>query len=448
MATRTDPAKRPDPAKRVDAAFVNLWGRTAGAVAWDDQRGYATFEYDPDFLDSGLDLSPLHMPLGAARRGGVRFTFPALPRNTFMGLPGLLADALPDRFGNHLIDAWLAAQGRRREDFSPVERLCYVGSRGIGALEFAPALRGVPEDAAPVDIAELVTLAREVLRERAGLSTSLTSGTGAIADILRVGTSAGGARAKAVIAINDATGEIRSGQVDAPPGFAHWLLKFDGVQDRDLHDPEGYGRLEYACHLMAVTAGIAMSECRLLEEGGRAHFLTRRFDRTPEGGRLHLQTLCGLAHLDYNDAGAHSYEQAFAAARELRLPYPDLAELYRRMVFNAGARNQDDHTKNMGFLMDAQGVWRLAPAYDVIYAYNPDGRWTSRHQMSMGGKRDGMTRDDLLDVARVVGVKKAEGIIDHVRAALAEWPRFAAAAGVPDRQAAGVAATFREFGAR
>jgi len=435
-------------ATRVDAAFVKLWGRTAGAVAWDEQRGVATFEYDPDFLDSGLDLSPLHMPLAAARRGGVRFSFPALPRATFMGLPGLLADALPDRFGNHLIDAWLAAQGRRREDFSPVERLCYVGSRGLGALEFAPALRGVPEAAAPVDIAELVTLARDVLRERAGLSTSLQAGTGAIADILRVGTSAGGARAKAVIAINDTTGEVRSGQCEAPPGFVHWLLKFDGVNDRALDDPEGYGRLEYAYHLLAVAAGITMSECRLLEEGGRAHFLTRRFDRPPDGGRLHLQTLCGLAHLDYNDAGAHSYEQAFAVARELRLPYPEMAELYRRMVFNAAARNQDDHTKNLGFLMDARGDWSLAPAYDVIYAYNPDGLWTGRHQMSMAGKRDGITRDDLLAVARTVGVKKADAIIDQVRGALAEWPRQAERAGVPAGQSARVAATFRDFAGR
>lgn len=432
-------------ATRVAAAFVKLWGRTAGAVAWDDQRGVATFEYDPDFLDSGLDLSPLHMPLESARRGSVRFSFPALPRATFMSLPGLLADALPDRFGNHLIDAWLAGQGRRREEFSPVERLCYVGSRGIGALEFAPALRGAQETAAPVDIAELVTLARDVLRERAGLSTSLHTGTGAIADILRVGTSAGGARAKAVIAINDTTGEVRSGQCEAPPGFVHWLLKFDGVNDRALDDPEGYGRLEYAYHLMAVAAGITMSECRLLEEGGRAHFLTRRFDRTPDGGRVHLQTLCGLAHLDYNDAGAHSYEQAFAVARELRLPYPEVTELFRRMVFNAAARNQDDHTKNLGFLMDAQGVWGLAPAYDIIYAYNPDGLWTGRHQMSMAGKRDGITRDDLLTVARTVGVKKADAIIDQVRGALAEWPRYAERAGVPAGQSARVAATFRDF---
>jgi serine/threonine-protein kinase HipA len=433
-------------AARVDTAFVNIWGRTAGAVAWDDQRGVATFEYEPDFLDSDLDLSPLHMPLAAARRGGARFSFPALPRRTFLGLPGLLADALPDRFGHQLIDAWLVTRGRRPADFSPVERLCYVGNRALGALSFTPALRGTLNTDARVDIAELVSLAREVLLRRADLDTSLAGGTKAIADILRVGTSAGGARAKAVIAINDATGEVRSGQLEAPPGFAHWLLKFDGVQDRSLDNPEGYGRLEYAYHLMAVAAGITMTECRLLEEGGRAHFLTRRFDRPADGSRLHLQTLCGLAHLDFNEPAAHSYEQAFAVMRELRLPYPDVAELFRRLVFNAAARNQDDHTKNLAFLMSPNGEWRLAPAYDVIWAWNPDGRWTSRHQMSINGKRDAITRDDLLAVAANVGAKKPGAIIDEVRAALAEWPRFAAVAGVAEEQAARVGGTFREFG--
>lgn len=432
-------------ARRVDVAFVNIWGRTAGAVAWDEQRGAGTFEYDPAFLETNLDLSPLHMPLAAARRGGVRFAFPALPRAAFMGLPGLLADALPDRFGHRLIDAWLAAQGRGRDDFSPVERLCYVGSRGIGALEFAPALRGTPARDARVDIAELVSLAREVLNERAQLETSIKERTKAIADILRVGTSAGGARAKAVIALNDETGEVRSGQLAAPPGFAHWLLKFDGVEDQALNDPQGYGRLEYAYYLMATEAGIAMSTCRILEEGGRAHFMTRRFDRTDDGARLHVQTLCALAHLDFNDPLAHTYEQAFAVARELRVPYPDLAELYRRMVFNAAARNQDDHTKNLAFLMHPTGEWRLAPAYDMIWAYNPDGRWTHRHQMSMNGKRDGMTRADLLAVAANVGVKKAEAIIAQVTASLAAWERHAAMAGVADRQAAQVGATFRAF---
>ncbi len=428
-----------------DAAFVKIWDRTAGAVAWDDARGTATFEYDPDFLDSALDLSPLHMPLQTALRGSARFAFPRLPRPTFMGLPGLLADSLPDRFGNHLIDAWLAQQGRRREDFSPVERLCYIGSRGMGALEFAPAVRQSPGESVPVQIAELVTLARDILHRRQDLEVDLGRDD-ALADILRVGTSAGGARPKAIIAVNDETGEVRSGQVDAPPGFQHWILKFDGVRDQELDNPEGYGRIEYAYHLMTTAAGITMSPCRLMEEHGRAHFMTRRFDRLPDGGRLHLQTLCGLAHLDYNDPIAHSYEQAFQVCRELRLPYPDQEQLYRRMVFNAAARNQDDHTKNIGFLMDRQGVWRLSPAYDVTYAYNPTGRWTSRHQMSMAGKHDHITRDDLLTVAQTVGIKKPARIIDAVGDALKKWPTFADQAGIPEKQIAGIGATFRNPG--
>ncbi len=428
----------------VDAAFVNIWGRTAGAVAWDRDRGYATFEYDPAFLDSGLDLAPLHMPLQEALRGGVRFAFPQLSRRTFRGLPGLLADALPDRFGNRLIDAWLARQGRRREDFSPVERLCTIGSRGMGALEFAPALRSIPGASVPVQIDELVALAREVLHSRQDMQEDLDR-PGALTDILRVGTSAGGARPKAVIAINDETGEVRSGQVDAPPGFTHWILKFDGVRDRELDDPDGYGRIEYAYYLMATAAGITMSPCRLLEEGDRAHFMTRRFDRPDAGGRLHLQTLCGLAHLDFSDPVSHSYEQAFQVCRELRLPYPDQEQLYRRMVFNAAARNQDDHTKNIGFLMDTAGVWRLSPAYDVTYAYNPGGRWTHRHQMSMAGKHDHITRADLLAVAGAVGIRKPAVILDEVAGALEGWPDFASTAGVPRRQAAGIGASFRNI---
>lgn len=432
-------------AGRIDAAFIRIWGRTAGAVAWDPDRELATFEFDPDFLDGGLDISPLRMPLAAAGRGGVRFSFPGLPRATFRGLPGLLADALPDRFGNLLIDDWLSRQGRRPGDFSPVERLCYLGARAMGALEFEPALRGPWEEAARVDVARLVELAREILQGLVGLHADLAAGTEALADILRVGTSAGGARPKAVIAIDETTGEVHSGQLDAPPGFAHWILKFDGVHDRELDDPEGYGRIEYAYHLMARAAGVTMSECRLLEEGGRAHFMTRRFDRLPGGGRLHLQTLCGLAHLDFNDPASHSYEQAFQVCRELRLPYPDTEQLYRRMVFNAAARNQDDHTKNIAFLMDPAGVWSLSPAYDVTYAYNPDGRWTGRHRMAMAGKREGIARADLLEVARTVGVKKPDRIIDEVREAVADWPAWAERAHLPAAQMERIAAAFRDF---
>ena len=417
--------------ERVETAYVKLWGMLVGAVAWDRERGFATFEFDRPFLERGLDLAPLRMPLADALRGNARFEFRTLPARTFRGLPGMLADALPDRFGNRVIDAWLARQGRDPGDFSPVERLCYTGRRAIGALEFSPVINEQIEESVPVEVGELVELAQAVVDERTKLDTSFDGDpTEAMLDIIRVGTSAGGARPKAVIAINDATGEVRTGQVDAPDGFAHWILKFDGVTDRTLGFPAGYGRIEYAYHEMALAAGIGMTECRLFEEGGRAHFMTRRFDRPSAGGRIHQQSLCAIAHFDFNDPGAYSYEQAFQVIRRLRLPYEDTEQQYRRMVFNIAARNQDDHTKNIAFLMDRDGHWRLSPAFDVIYAYNPDGEWTSRHQMSVAGKRDGITRDDLLAVGREMSVKQAAAIIDEVGEAVSRWAGFAADAGV------------------
>jgi serine/threonine-protein kinase HipA len=416
---------------RVETAYVKLWGTLVGAVAWDSDRGFATFEFDRPFLERGLDLSPLWMPVDDALRGNARFEFRTLPARTFRGLPGMLADALPDRFGNRVIDAWLARQGRDPDDFSPVERLCYTGRRAIGALEFSPVINEQIEESVPVEVGELVELAQAVVDERTNLDTSFYGDpTEAMLDIIRVGTSAGGGRPKAVIAINDATGEVRTGQVDAPDGFAHWILKFDGVTDRTLGDPAGYGRIEYAYHEMALAAGIGMTECRLFEERGRAHFMTRRFDRPAAGGRIHQQSLCAIAHFDFNAPGSYSYEQAFQVIRRLRLPYEDTEQQYRRMVFNVAARNQDDHTKNIAFLMDRDGHWRLSPAFDVIYAYNPGGEWTSRHQMSVAGKRDGITRDDLLAVGREMSVKHAAVIIDEVGEAVSRWAGFAADAGV------------------
>ncbi|MEY4488954.1 MAG: hypothetical protein RIQ79_1462 [Verrucomicrobiota bacterium] len=425
-------------------AEIILWDRVIGAIAWDPARQLGGFEYAADFLGSGMAIAPLTMPL----RAGV-FEFPELPARSFRGLPGLIADALPDRFGNLLIDQWLAREGRAAADFNPVERLCYLGARGLGALEFRPALRGGRDVAAPVQIAALVRLANEALARKAGLATAPAPGedaeadtahAAALRDILRVGTSAGGARAKAVVAWNPVTSEFRSGQVDAPPGFEHWLLKFDGVsENRDkeaLADPQGYGRLEYAYHLMARAAGIEMTDCRLFEENGRAHFMTRRFDRPAAAGprKLHMQTLCGLAHYDFNAAGAYSYEQAFAVARALGLPPVALEELFRRAVFNVLARNQDDHTKNIAFLMDQSGRWSLAPAYDVTYSYNPDGQWTARHQMTLAGKTDGFAAADLLVAARAAGLKttRAKAVIAAVAAALRRWPEFAAQAGVAE----------------
>ncbi len=417
---------------KVDTAVVRLWGDTVGAVAWLAERGYAVFEYDPGFLKKGLDISPLHMGLAAAAKGDGLFAFPNLNNATFLGLPGLLADALPDKFGNLVIAAWLARQGRSVNAFSPVERLCYTGRRAMGALEFAPPIeRGLDRPVA-VEIAKLVELAQEISARREALAVEIGANekqnAEALLDILRVGTSAGGARPKAVIAINPA-GKVLSGQADVPAGYDYWVLKFDGVNDLELGVPQGYGRIEYAYYLMAQAAGIAMTECRLLEENGRAHFLTRRFDR--QGGeKVHMHSLCGLAHYDFNMAGAYGYEQAFAAMRQLRLTKAEALEQYRRMVFNVVARNQDDHTKNIAFLMQRDGRWRLSPAFDVIYSHNPAGKWTHQHQMTINGKRDHFSTADLLAVGESISLAKPAQTIDAVRDAVARWPEFGRAAGV------------------
>ena len=424
-------------------ANVNLWGRRIGAVSWDAGRGVGVFQYDPAFLSAGIEVSPVAMPVREDP-----YAFPALGEG-FRGLPGLLADSLPDSFGHRLIDVWLAETGRRLEDFNPVDRLCYIGKRGVGALEFEPALRRGNRDN-EVEIAQLVDLANRVLDERVRLSGKLAGDDdgGAIEDILSVGTSAGGARAKAVLAWNPATGEFRSGQVDAEAGFEHWILKFDGVAnnlDRELADPLGYGRIEYAYHLMAREAGIEMSECRLHHEGGRSHFMTRRFDRDSKGRKIHMQSLAALRHFDYNLPGAYAYEQAMETIRRLGLGMVVVQEQYRRAVFNLVARNQDDHVKNITFLMNRSGRWRLSPAYDVAYAWNPRGRWTGRHQMSMAGKRNGFERTDLLRFAEISGLRMpaARRVIEGVLAAVARWPRFASEAGVEDGDAARIGKAHR-----
>jgi serine/threonine-protein kinase HipA len=362
----------------------------------------------------------------------------------------MLADVLPDRFGNALIEAWLASQGRDPADFDPVERLCYTGSRGMGALEFEPAIAAPARASERLDVAALVELASEVLADRAAFVAKLADGEptqNAVRDILRVGTSAGGARAKAVVAWNPDTGELRSGQVDSGSGFSQWILKFDGIaenRDKELADSRGYGRIEYAYHLMAAAAGIEMTECRLLHENGRSHFMTRRFDRGPEG-KLHLQSLCALAHLDFNLAGAHAYEQAMLLMRRLDLPMASLEQQFTRMVFNVLARNQDDHTKNIAFLMDKAGAWSLSPAFDVTYAYNPDGPWTGRHQMSLQGKRDDFTLADFEACGKAVSLRRgrARALVEEVRAAVTRWPEFAEAAGVPEASTKRVAGAHR-----
>jgi serine/threonine-protein kinase HipA len=418
----------------VTVARVKLWGRTIGAVSTQAGRAHAAFQYTPEFARSGIEIAPLTMPLAPTV-----YAFPELPRSSFHGLPGLLADSLPDRFGHALIDAWLATQGRAPETFDAVERLCYIGARGMGALEYEPAIGPRPRTATKIDVDALVRLASDVLTQRTALLGNFATKKRerALTDILRVGTSAGGARAKAVIAWNPATDEVRSGQVAAGEGFDYWLLKFDGVagnKDKELEDPKGYGAIEYAYHLMAKAAGITMTDCRLLEENGRRHFMTRRFDRLAGGEKLHMQSLAALAHFDFNQAGAYAYEQAFLTMRRLELPAAAAEEQFRRLVFNVVARNQDDHVKNIAFLMDKRGAWSLAPAFDVTYSYNPTGTWTATHQMTVNGKRDQFVAADLEACGKAALLKRgrAAAILDEVSAAVRRWPEFAAAAGLPE----------------
>jgi serine/threonine-protein kinase HipA len=411
---------------------VMLWGSRIGAVMLDDDADVAKFEYDADFQRSGIELSPMVMPLS-----NEVYQFPGLARDTFHGLPGLLADSLPDRFGNALIDAWLATIGRGSDYLNAVERLCYTGLRGMGALEFQPAQGPDPSGPTQLQVTKLVGLASDILTHRDSLRTSFEDPkkADAIRDILRVGTSAGGARAKAVIAWNPDTNEVRSGQVASGDGFEHWLIKLDGVvgnKDKELEDPQGYGAIEFAYSKMAGDAGLTMSECRLFEEEGRRHFMTRRFDRLADGDKLHMQSLGALGHYDFNMPMAHGYEQALAAVRSLGLGIDDIEEMYRRMVFNIVARNQDDHVKNISFLMDRRAEWSLAPAFDVTYSYNPSGRYTGRHQMTLNGKADGFTMGDFKACAQTASMKKglAESIIDEVQKTVSRWTDYADDAGV------------------
>lgn len=402
----------------VTAADVCLWGQKVGTVLWNESRMCANFEYAPDFIRSGWEVAPLMMPLAQKI-----YSFPDREGyNTFLGLPGLLAEALPDAFGRALLDNWLAAQGR--QDANPVERLCFQGKRSMGALEFVPAKERILDTAQAIEVDSLVQAAREALSNKEAFVTNLSNSEEALLDIIRVGTSAGGQRAKAVIAYNPATGEVRSGQTTAPEGFDYWLMKLDGVTNKDLGDPEHWGEVEYVHSLIAKAAGIHMTECSLYRENGRAHFMTKRFDRV-NGEKIHMQTLCGLAHYDFNMLHAYSYEQAFAVMRQLHLPYSEAEEFYRRMVFNVVARNQDDHTKNISFLMDKKGVWHLSPAYDMSWAYNPNGGWTNMHQMSINSKWDHITREDLLRVAYEMNIKHASDMIDQVVAAVHQWPQLA-----------------------
>ena len=409
----------------IENAFINIWDKRIGAIHWNQESGIADFEFDPKFLQEQLDVSPLKMPLESA--AGRIFSFPELAGNsTFKGLPGLLADVLPDRYGNALINAWLARVGRPSGSMNPVEMLCFTGKRGMGALEFEPVVPESADRATKVEVGSLAEVAQQILSGRQFFRTDLSHDEQkALSDILKIGTSAGGARAKAVIAYNTETGEVRSGQADAPPGFSQWLLKFDGVDDSQFGTTSGYGRVEMAYYLMAVECEIEMMECRLFVENGRAHFLTRRFDRLTENEKLHVQTFCAMMHYDFNDIYSYSYEQLFQTMRMLRLTYPEAEQMFRRMVFNVMAQNCDDHTKNFAFTMNRLGEWRLAPAYDICHAFRPGSSWVSQHALSVNGKRQGITREDLLEVGRQMNVKKAPAIIDRVAEVVGRWGEFA-----------------------
>ncbi|SCY96251.1 type II toxin-antitoxin system HipA family toxin [Flavobacterium caeni] len=408
----------------ITTAFVNIWGERAGAVAWDSDTLMATFEYDQAFIAKQWDLSPIKMPLGLRQR---IFSFPELTQNnTFKGMPGLLADVLPDRYGNELINAWLSQNGRPENSLNPVEMLLFIGKRGMGAMEFEPVAFQSGNGAFDVQIDELVRITQEVMRSREHFEANLQAGEQqAMMDILKIGTSAGGARPKAIIAYNEKTGKVKSGQTKAPKGFSHWLIKLDGVSDSQFGATSGYGRVEMAYYLMAKACGINISECRLLEENDRAHFMTRRFDREGGDTKHHMQTLCAMQHYDFNNTTSYSYEQLFQTMRLLRLPYPQAEELFRRMVFNVIARNCDDHAKNFAFLLKQNQSWELSPAYDVCHAYRPGSEWVSQHNLSVNGKRLNITKNDLLAVAKAMNIKKADGIITSINDTVGRWNEFA-----------------------
>lgn len=421
----------------INLAEVRMWGEQVGALFYDPASGLSTFEFAPQWRDSGVEIAPLHMPLAPTK-----YRFANLNGDTYRGLPAVFADTLPDDFGNAVINAWLARQGRDPHSFSPVERLLYIGTRGMGALEFEPTHRHAPPRE-NLELRSLVAMAQQVLDERRDLTINKTAsdqqGAQGIQSIMQVGTSAGGARAKVIVAVNAARTQLRSGQVAAPPGFEHYLLKLDGVEEHKTDsetfgDPKGFGRMEYAYYLMARDAGLAISDSELLEENGRAHFMTRRFDR--DGNRkLHYVSLCAMDHADYKKPGTYSYEQLLAVARQLRLHRDDAIEIYRRMVFNVVARNHDDHSKNFGFLLDGPGAsWRLAPAFDVAYSYKKGSPWVNSHQLSLNGKRDHFVRDDLLKMAQLIGnfSRHAPGIIDRIIEVVSEWSDYARRAGVFD----------------
>lgn len=425
----------------INNAFVNIWDRRVGAISWDNELGVSSFEFDKDFLNSNWDISPIMMPLSQGNR---IFKFRETQQSiTFKGLPGLLADILPDKYGNTLINNWLSRQGRPVNSLNPVETLCFIGERGMGALEFEPVNPKPNNNSTKIEIDSLVDVAEQILSGRTDFKTNITEEEEkALYDILKIGSSVGGARAKALIAYNEKTGEVRSGQAKAPKGFSHWLIKFDGVTDSQFGSSAGYGRVEMAYYKMAKAAGIEMMESRLLYENNRAHFMTKRFDRTSDNEKLHVQTFCAMRHYDFNEVTLYSYEELFETMRELGLTYPEAQELYRRMVFNVLAKNCDDHTKNFAFLMDKSGQWRLSPAYDVCHAYRPGSDWVSQHALSINGKRKNFTREDLLSIGRSMNIKNANSIINDVMDVCSNWKTFANEVQVDEKLRDAIEATF------
>lgn len=412
----------------VDVAKVRLYGKDLGAFRWDAARNVAQFEYDPDFISTGLEPSPVVMPV----RPGRIYSFGNLNPDTFNGLPGMLADSLPDTYGKALFEKWLAMTGRTSGN--PIESLCFLGKRCMGALEFEPATGPDTDANMKFEMDSLVSVAREALQGKESFNVNIKEDRKkAVSEILRLGTSAGGQRAKAIIAYNKQTGEIRSGQIPAPDGFEYYIIKLDGVSaEAGFKETQNFGRLEYSFALLVKECGIEMSDCSLIEENGRAHFLTKRFDRMGTE-KIHMQSLCGIAHYDYRERGAYSYEQSFNIMRRLGLPYSQAQEMFRRIVFNVVMRNQDDHTKNISFLMERNGKWHLSPAYDMGFAFNPTGRWTSSHQMSVNGKYDNIQRTDLLALADLNGIKNASETIDKICDAASGWAVIAKNCGVPKR---------------
>jgi len=411
---------------------IRLWGTPVGYAYWDEQQRCAQFQYDPSFLDKRYEVSPITMLLSDRT-----FTFNTLDRKTYQCLPGMLADSLPDSYGNALIDVWLLKNNIPQSEFTPLDRLCYVGKRGMGALEYYPLLKNGDIDE-PVDVDMLSSLATEVLKQRENIHTDLSDK--GLSELLSMGTSAGGARPKATVALNESTGEIRSGQVDLPNGFEYWMVKFDTEDGEKI----GYCRIEHAYCEMARACGIEMTECRLLDTGKKAHFMTKRFDRV-DGEKVHMQTLCALANYDYKDPRNYSYEEMLGIMRIMHMPYGDIDQMFRRMVFNVIMRNQDDHTKNFSFLMDKKGKWRLSPAYDVTYAYDPRNFWTNQHQMSVNGRFEGIGRDDLKEFAHNAGIKDPDDVIDTVLSVASEWHSYAKLSGVPERTADAVGRSLLKF---